>query len=134
MILWIWIHISIAKKVFHDLLNFTFQGRKRPHRALSMSSKWLMIRGNPSYIPLVKHRLCMKSLIRLSCIPCGLIFNYQNGLISWFYGKVDSGLLFGIKVNLVAINHWGWSSIQGYSCCKASIWLAFFAHITNNRT
>ena len=54
MILWIWTHISIAKKVFHNLLNFTSQGRRRLHRAISMSSKQLMIRGNLLYIPLLK--------------------------------------------------------------------------------
>ena len=54
MILWIWIHISIAKKVIHDLLNFTSQGRRRLHKGKSMSSKQLMIRGNLLYIPLIQ--------------------------------------------------------------------------------
>ena len=52
MISWILIHVSIAKNAFHDLLNFTSWGRRRLHRAKSMSSKWLMIRGNLLYIPL----------------------------------------------------------------------------------
>ena len=58
--------------MFHDLLNFTSQGRQRLHRAKSMSSKQLMIRGNLLYIPL-------KKTLKIYFKQYGTMFQKQRG-------------------------------------------------------
>ena len=82
----VWIQISIEKKVFHDFLNFTSQGRRRLQRAKSMSSKWLMIRGNLIYIPLNLWLWIWKKNVLIFLLGSGIYieFSYSYKGISFF--------------------------------------------------
>ena len=74
-----------CKKVFHDLLNFTSQSRRKPNKAKLMWSKWHVIRANLSY--------------RNSSGIYGLWFRISNTINIFWTSNVCSFILLPIASN-----------------------------------